>query len=177
MEEGHDFLKAQVNNAVAQHNEFVKALESHEDQADDPRYRDLCARYYPKMRAHQEMLEQYQKEIGAGEGALKKAVGATLGAARNLADMGRENDFLRLVNDIVMSRQSEDTFKTFRDAGRELGETRLAEIGEICEAEHDNYARDANMLIKNMFVENVRGGKQAMKDTTRRVDDMPETRF
>jgi hypothetical protein len=158
MDRGEDFLKAQVNNAVMQHESFCKALESHESQADDARFRDLCTRYIPMMREHQRMLEDYQHELGAEAGAVKKAVGATLGAARNLADATRESDFLRLVGDIVMSRQSEDTFKTFRDAGRELGLTRLARIGEEGERGHDAYNRDANRLVEQMFVEHVREG-------------------
>ncbi len=157
MDRGTDFLKSQVNNAVAQHETFLKALEDHEDQADDSRFRDLCTRYIPPMREHQRMLEDYQREIGAETGTLKKALGATLGAARDLADAARESDFLRLVGDIVLSRQSEDTFKTFRDAGRELGNQRLAQVGEMGERGHDGYNRDANRLVEQMFVEHVRG--------------------
>ncbi|MGI8508636.1 MAG: hypothetical protein ACR2MQ_04865 [Gemmatimonadaceae bacterium] len=157
MDNNTDFLKAQVNNAVMQHETFLKALTDHEDQADDSRFRDLCSRYIPNMRAHQRMLEEYQKEIGAETGTLKKAIGATLGAARDLADAARESDFLRLVGDIVMSRQSEDTFKTFRDAGRELGNQRLAQVGETGERDHDAYVRDANRLVEQMFVEHARG--------------------
>lgn len=157
MDRGIDFLKSQVNNAVMQHETFLKALEDHEDQAEDSRFRDLCTRYLSPMREHQRMLEEYQKEIGAESGTLKKALGATLGAARDLADAARESDFLRLVGDIVMSRQGEDTFKTFRDAGRELGNQRLAQIGEMGERGHDAYNRDANRLVEQMFVEHVRG--------------------
>jgi hypothetical protein len=136
---------------------FVKALEDHESQAEDPRFRDLCTRYIASMRDHQRMLEDYQSELGApGAGILKRAVGATLGAARDLADAARESDFLRLVGDIVMARQAEDTFKTFRDAGRALGMTRLAEIGETGERDHDAYTRDANRLVQQMFVEHAR---------------------
>ncbi|MGI8548200.1 MAG: hypothetical protein ACR2M1_12865 [Gemmatimonadaceae bacterium] len=157
MDRGTDFLKSQVNNSVAQHETFLKALEDHEDQADDSRFRDLCTRYIPPMREHQRMLEDYQREIGAETGTLKKALGATLGAARDLADAARESDFLRLVGDIVLSRQSEDTFKTFRDAGRELGNQRLAQVGEMGERGHDGYNRDANRLVEQLFVEHVRG--------------------
>lgn len=157
MDHGTDFLKSQVNNSVMQHETFLKALTDHEDQADDSRFRDLCSRYIPNMREHQRMLEDYQKEIGAETGSIKKAIGATLSAARDLADAARESDFLRLVGDIVMSRQSEDTFKTFRDAGRELGNQRLAQVGEMGEHGHDAYNRDANRLVEQMFVEHVRG--------------------
>src|SRR3712207_7390662 len=54
----------------------------------------------------------------------------------------RESDFLRLVATIVMARQSEDTFKTFREAGRALGNTRLAQIGEIGERHHDAFVKE-----------------------------------
>jgi len=161
MDTGNDFLRSQVHNATAQHGAFLKTLEQHESQAEDPRFRDLCTRYVPTMRDHQRMLEQYQQEIGEGDaGLLKRALGATASAARDLADAARESDFLRLVGDIVMSRQSEDTFKTFREAGRALGITRLAEIGEAGESGHDAYNRDANRLVQQLFVEQVREGRQ-----------------
>lgn len=157
MDRGNDFLKSQVHNAVMQHHMFVKALEDHENQAEDTRFRDLCTRYIATMRDHQRMLEDYQSELGApGAGILKRAVGATIGAARDLADSARESDFLRLVGDIVLSRQAEDTFKTFRDAGRALGMAHLAEIGEKGERDHDAYNRDANRLVQQMFVEHSR---------------------
>ncbi len=140
MDRGKDFLKSQVNNAVMQHKTFVDNLVQHEKQAEDERFRVLCARFIPKAAAHQQMLEDYQQELGAEAGAGKKLLGKALGVARDLADAARESDFLRLVGDIVMSRQSEDTFKTFRDAGRELGIARLAQIGEHGEREHDEYA-------------------------------------
>jgi DNA-binding phage protein len=159
MDRGNDFLKSQVHNAVMQHHIFLKALEDHEGQAEDARFRDLCTRYIPPMREHQRMLESYQAELGdADEGMLKKALGATVGAARDLADAARESDFLRLVGDIVLSRQSEDTFKTFREAGRTLGLTRLAQVGEAGERAHDSYNRDANRLVQQMFVEHAQGG-------------------
>lgn len=154
MDRGIDFLKSQVNNSVMQHRVFVEALKDHEGQAEDMRFRDLCSRYMPKMREHQRMLEAYQESIGAGGG--KNMLGAILGKARDLADSVRESDFLRLVGDIVISRQSEDTFKTFREAGRTLGNAELAQIGETGEKDHDDYAREANRLVQQMFVEHVR---------------------
>ncbi|MEO5579993.1 MAG: hypothetical protein ABIR58_04995, partial [Gemmatimonadaceae bacterium] len=78
MDRGIDFLKSQINNAVMQHKTFVAALEDHEGQADDSRYRDLCSRYIPKMREHQRMLEAYQQSIGAEAGAGKNVLGAML---------------------------------------------------------------------------------------------------
>jgi cell division septum initiation protein DivIVA len=158
MDRGIDFLKSQINNAVMQHETFVKNLADHEKQADDARYRALCARFLPKAQAHQRMLEDYQRELGAETGAAKKALGKALGVARDLADAARESDFLRLVGDIVESRQSEDTFKTFREAGRALGIARLQQIGDVGEREHDDFHREANRLAQQMFVERVREG-------------------
>ncbi|MDP9178158.1 MAG: hypothetical protein M3O61_10815 [Gemmatimonadota bacterium] len=157
MDRGIDFLKSQVNNAVAQHKVFLEALEDHEKQAEDVRFRDLCSRHIPNVREHQRMLEDYQQTLGAEAGAGKSLLGAVIGKARDLADAARESDFLRLVGDIVMSRQAEDTFKTFRDGGRALGNTELSRIGEIGERHHDVYHREANTLIQQMFVEHVRG--------------------
>ena len=157
MDRGYDFLKSQVNNAVAQHKLFLNALEDHEGQADDPRFRDLCTRHIPHMREHQRMLEEYQSQLGVDEGTVKKIVGAALGVARDLADAARESDFLRLVGDIVMARQSEDTFKTFREAGKIMGNDTLHQIGEIAERHHDAYVKEANRLVQQMFVEHAQG--------------------
>ncbi|HUR91499.1 MAG TPA: hypothetical protein VMY38_02380, partial [Gemmatimonadaceae bacterium] len=157
MDRGTDFLKSQVNNAVMQHGVFLRALEDHESQAEDPRFRDLCTRHIPHMREHQRMLEEYQQTLGAEAGMAKKAVGAALGMARDLADAARESDFLRLVGDIVLARQSEDTFKTFREAGRSLNIEPLARIGEIGERHHDEYVKEANRLCQQIFIEHVRG--------------------
>jgi hypothetical protein len=168
-----DFLKSQINNAVMQHDTFVKNLVDHESQADDPRFRDLCTKYIPVMQAHQRMLEDYQQEIGAEAGVAKKAVGKALGVARDLADAARESDFLRLVGDIVTARQSEDTFKTFREAGRQLGIQRLAEIGEKCERDHDRYADDANRLVQQLFVELARGAEVSAEAHVRAADATP----
>jgi hypothetical protein len=155
MDRGPDFLKSQINNAVMQHQTFLENLQDHEGQAEDPRFRDLCSRHIPHAREHQRMLETYAASIGAEMGAGKKALGKALGMARDLADAARESDFLRLVGDIVTSRQSEDTFKTFREAGRMLGDTQLAQIGEVGEKHHDEYAKEANRLVQLMFVEHV----------------------
>ncbi len=156
MDRGIDFLKSQINNAVMQHQAFLGSLEDHESQAEDSRFRDLCSRHIPRVREHQRMLEDYQNTLGAEAGQGKKILGAVLGKARDLADAARESDFLRLVGDIVMSRQAEDTFKTFRDAGRALGNTQLAEIGEMGERHHDEYNKEANRLVQQIFVEHVR---------------------
>ena len=170
MEKGIDFLKSQINNAVMQHETFVKNLVDHESQAEDPRFRDLCTKYIPVMQGHQRMIEDYQRELGAETGAAKKALGKALGVARDLADAARESDFLRLVGDIVTARQSEDTFKTFREGGRQLGIARLAEIGEKCERDHDRYADDANRLIQQLFVELARGAEVVAQAQTRSAE-------
>jgi hypothetical protein len=165
MDRGTDFLKSQINNAVMQHKSFLEALEDHEEQADDSRFRDLCSRHIPREREHQRMLEDYQSAIGAETGEGKKFLGAVMGKARDLADSARESDFLRLVGDIVMSRQAEDTFKTFREAGRVLGNDELARIGEQGERHHDEYNREANRLVQQMFVEHARGSEPVTSET------------
>ena len=157
MEKGIDFLKSQVNNAVMQHEAFVQSLKDHEEQADDPRFRDLCSKYIPIMQEHQRMLDDYRRSLGAEAGVGKKVMGTVAGAARDLADVARGSDFLRLVGDIVMARQGEDTFKTFREAGRILGNQQLADIGERGERDHDDYVKEANRLAQTLFVEHVRG--------------------
>jgi hypothetical protein len=157
MERGPQFLKTQVNTAVARHRAFLRALEAHEDQADDDRFRDLCSRHIPQMREHQRILEEYQSQLGADEGGGKTIAGAILGAAPDLADSARESDFARLVADIVMARQAEDTFKTFREAGKMMGYHTLHEIGDIGERHHDAYVKEGNRLVQHMFVENVQG--------------------
>ncbi|HEY0779150.1 MAG TPA: hypothetical protein VGD56_14365 [Gemmatirosa sp.] len=156
MDRGRDFLKSQVNNAVMQHQTFLKNLEDHEGQAEDARFRDLCSRYIPQMREHQRMLEQYQQSIGAEVGAGKKALGAALGVARDLADAARESDFLRLVGDIVTARQSQDTFGTFAAVGSQIGEPQLAQLGEMGQRHHEQYVHDANNLVAQLFVDHVR---------------------
>ena len=158
MDRGIDFLKSQINNAVMQHQTFLDNLVDHEKQAEDARFRTVCSRFIPKAEAHQRMLQDYQRELGAETGAAKKMFGKALGVARELADAARESDFLRLVGDIVLARQAEDTFKTFREAGKALGITRLQQIGEMGEREHDEYHREANRLAQQLFVEYVREG-------------------
>jgi len=158
MDRGINFLKSQINNAVMQHKTFVESLTDHSAQADDQRFRALCTTFLPKATAHQQMLEDYQREIGAETGVAKKMLGKALGVARDLADAPRESDFLRLVGDIVIARQAEDTFKTFREAGRALGIQRLAEIGETGERDHDDYVKQANRLAQQLFVEYVNQG-------------------
>ena len=157
MDKGIDFLKSQINNAVMQHKTFLDTLEDHEREAKDPRFRNLCSVHIPKMREHQRMLEDYQQQLGAESGIGKKALGTLLGFGRDLADVARGDDFLRLVTDIVMARQAEDTFKTFREAGKVLGNQQLQNIGEMGERDHDEFVKEGNRLVQQMFVEHVRG--------------------
>jgi len=157
MDRGSEFLKSQVNDALVQHAAFLNVLEEHEEEADDPRFRDLCSRHIPHMRDHQRMLEEYQSQL-RGETALgKKVGGSAVAMARDLADAARKSDFRRLVHDIVMARRSENTFKTFREAGKMLGNRTLQEIGDIGERHHDSYVKEANRLVQHMFVEHVQG--------------------
>jgi hypothetical protein len=164
MERGVDFLRSQVTNTVAVHRAFLQSLEDHESQTRDERYRELCTRFIPRVLEHQRMLEQYQHALGSGgEGLVKKATGLALGVARDLADVVREDDFTRLAGDIVMGRQLEDSFKTFREAGRTLGLQQLARIGEVGERDHDEYVKEANRLIQQMFAERVQGAEQQVR--------------
>jgi hypothetical protein len=168
MERGVDFLKKQVGNAVIQHRVFLQSITDHEGQAKDQRYRDLCGRFLIKAQEHQRMLEDYQRTLEGGEetgitGLAKKATGVALGVARDLADVVREDDFLRLVGDIVMARQGEDTFKTFRDGGRALGLQQLAHIGDVGERHHDEFVKEGNRLVQQMFVERVRGSEGTIR--------------
>jgi hypothetical protein len=173
MDRGSEFLKSQVNNAVLQHAAFLSALEEHEEEADDPRFRDLCSRHIARMREHQRMLEEYQSQLDGETGLGDKVIGSAVGIVRDLADAARESDFFRLVHDIVMARQSEDTFKTFREAGKMMGNRTLQEIGDIGERHHDSYVKEANRLVQHMFVEHVQGvdgtsrpAREARLDTT-----------
>jgi hypothetical protein len=95
--------------------------------------------------------------------------------AKDLADAPRQSDFLRLVSDIVMARQAEDTFKTFREGGRQLGIQQLADIGEVGERHHDEYVKEANRLVQQMFVEHARGAEHMIVSTTRTQYDLGTT--
>ena len=172
MERGVDFLKSQISNAVMFHRSFLQSLEDHEAAASDQRYRDLCGRFIPKAMEHQRFLEEYERVLGQGqaqslvqrgEGLAKKAAGMAFGVARDLADVVREDDFLRLASDIVMGRQAEDMFKTFREGGRALGLAELARIGEVGERHHDEFVKEANRLIQQIFIERTRGAEATVR--------------
>lgn len=157
MHKGRDFLLAQVSNNVMQHKSLLESLEDHEKQAQDARFRELCTRYIPQLRQHQQMIEEYRATLGepGGEG-FKNALGFVLGKAKDLADTVRNDDFLRVVEDIVMIRQAQDTFATFAAVGDQLGEPRLSEIGRTCEAHHDEMQREFNALVHDLFVKNAK---------------------
>lgn len=172
MEHGSEFLRTQVRNVLLQHGTFLRSLEDHESLAEDPRFRDLCSRHIPHMRLHQRMLEEYQEQLGGGQGIGSRMVSSAIGAVKDLADTAVANDYNRLIGDIVMARQSEDAFKTFREAGKMLGNRTLQEIGEIGERHHDAYVKEANRLIQHMFVEHVQG-VDGFRQTT--IDIQPDT--
>ena len=152
-----EFLRSQVNDAVARHAAFLGALEDHERQAEDDRFRDLCSRHIPHMREHQRLLQEYQAQLAGDVGVVNRVFGSAAAIVRDLADAVRESDYNRLDNDIAMAHQSEDTFRTFREAGKMLGNRTLHEIGDIGERHHDAYVHEANRLAQHMFVENVHG--------------------
>ncbi len=158
MDTGHDFLRAQVNNCIMQHQALLNTLRDHVEQADDAQFRGLCAKHIPIMERHQAMVEAYGNTIGThGGGALKNALGAVLSRARDAVDSFRETDFLRVVGDIVMIRQAQDTFATFARAGELLGEKELAELGRACAEDHETMQREFNEYIATLFVAHVNG--------------------
>ncbi len=159
METGNYFLQSQVDDAVVLHGAFVKALRDHGYDADDPRFSELCARYMPIMEEHQRELEELQQAIGSEKRIRRKVIGKVVGAARELADAAREDDYRRLVGDIAMSSIAKNTFRIFREAGRILHDQRLANLGSLGERQHDEFNRDANRLAQAMFVEHVRAGE------------------
>ena len=167
MQTRNDFLQSQVDDAVAFHRAFVEALRDHGGDVDDPRFSELCARYMPIMKEHQRRLEELQRSLGSEAGIGKKVMGKVVGAARELADVAREDDYRRLVGDIAMSSIAENTFRTFREAGRMLRDQQLADLGTLGERQHDDFNRDANRLAQAMFVERVRAAEERDHARTR----------
>ena len=158
MDTGRDFLRAQLNNTISQHHALIESLRDHAGQADDPIYRQLCDKYIPVLEQHQGMLEAYGTSIGSdGGSSLKNVLGSAIGKARDVVDALRGTDFLRVVGDIVMIRQAQDTFATFAVAGEHLGDARLAELGNMGEREHDAMQRDFNAFCADSFVQHVQG--------------------
>ena len=155
MDTGRDFLRAQLNNSLAQHHNLIVSVRDHAEQAESSRYRQLCTQYLPVLERHQGMLEQYGKQVGAETvgGSIKGAIGSVLAMARDAVDALRESDFLRVVGDIVLIRQAQDTFRTFAVVGEQIGEPQLAQIGREAEAHHDDMQRDFNDLAAEIFVQ------------------------
>jgi hypothetical protein len=123
------------------------------------------------MREHQRMLEEYQSQLGGTEDRPETLVGRETTAVRELADAARHGDYDHLVADIVMARQSEDTFKTFREAGKMMGNRTLHEIGDVGERHHDAYVKEAGRLLQHMFVERAQGvDGVARKSASTRLD-------
>jgi ferritin-like metal-binding protein YciE len=173
MQTGIDFLRDQVDDAIALHKALIESMSTHESDADDQRYRDLCIRHEPHMRQHQTMLERLRASLGTQSstapadviGAMKKAAGTALGIARSFADTP-QSDYMRLVGDLALVRQLEVTFRTFRDAGRQLGITQLAKLGEVAERHHDDYSAEAKRLLTQMFVERAKDAASIVKPMT-----------
>ena len=157
MDLGTEFLKSQVTEALTQHRAFLTALQEHEEDADDSRFRDLCSRHMPRVRDDERMLEEYQSQLVGDAAVEREVIGGAVGISRELADAARGSDYNRLARDIAMARQLEDTFKTFREAGKMMGNRTLHEIGEIGERHHDAYGSEANRLIQHLFVERAQG--------------------
>jgi hypothetical protein len=176
MSRGFGFLKQQIDTALELHAAFIRAMGDHADQADDIRYRDFCLRSVPLMEHHRKLLQDYRQSLGVeSEDAITRPSPSMIRLGRDLAD-SRESDYGRLVGDIVAARQLEDLFKTFREAGRMLGDTRLFELGEVGEAHHDDMVREGNRLAQMMFVEHVRGvppgASTESRDFIRRASDL-----
>ena len=173
MEHGLTFLRTQVSAVAAHHQTFLRSLADHEAEGDDPRFVNLCARYLPIMRDHQHMLDEYARELGADESLGQRVLSTVSGLVRDLADVVRETDYQRLVHDIILARQLEDAFKTFREVGRSIGMTKLSQIGEMAERHHDDYGRDANRLVQQMFIEQVKGSSGDAHRESMQVADRP----
>lgn len=165
MQTGIEFLKDQVDGAIAQHHALLQSMTDHEVDADDQRFRDLCTRHIPHMREHQTMLEEYRALLGSRQGrgataelagAVRQVAGSAIAVARSLADT-RQPDYELLGADLSLVRQLEVTFKIFRDGARQLGIASLARIGETAERHHDEYSTDAKRLLQQMFVERAHG--------------------
>jgi hypothetical protein len=168
MERGLEFLKAQINNAAAQHQIFLDMLMEHRYDAKDERFRSLCGRYLAPMHMHQQMLEHYQQALGTETGAGKRAIAKATGFVRDLADRARESDYHKLVTDMLASRQSEDAFWTFREAGIQLGDSRLERLGDAGWRGHDEYTSDARHLVTILFLEHTRGAPSVGSATSDR---------
>src|SRR4051812_3335070 len=128
MKSGIEFVKSQIEGAIATHGALIESMDSHEAEANDARYRDLCERHLPHMREHQLMLQELRTVISTVQAAnpvegvanvVEKAANTAIGIARSLAD-AKISDYERLASDLNLARELEVQFKTFRDAGRSM---------------------------------------------------------
>jgi len=172
MQTGIDFLRDQVDQAIALHQALIASMTSHESEADDQRYRDLCGRHAAHMRGHQHLLEAFREKLTDHTttsadvlSAVKRAAGTAMGLARSLADT-TQSDYSRLSGDLTLVRQLEVTFRTFREAGRQLGISELAKLGEIAERHHDEYSAEAKRLLTQLFIERARDSASTTKPVT-----------
>lgn len=168
MRTGIDFLDDQLDEAISQHVTLLRSMSDHVADADDDRFRDLCARFLPRMRDHQRMLEDFRASIPSSGATPEVAVSLFNRAfvtPRALVDAPR-SDYQELITDIAMARQLEVTFKIFRDAGRQLGIHQLAKVGEMAERHHDEYSDEARRLLYQIFVERARDAAEAVNRTT-----------
>lgn len=67
-------------------------------------------------------------------------------------------------------RQSQDTFATFREAGRQLAIQQLAQLGEHGERDHEQFCQDANRVVQQLFVEHARGAEVGANPSVRAAD-------
>ena len=156
MQSGTEFLRAQVEEAAAIHSSLLESMVYHESEANDPRYRDLCDRYLPRMREHQLRLEELRSTLGSGKQfPVIRVPHASADAVRS--------DYHRLSADLDLARRLEVTFKTFRDAGRQLHIDTLAHLGEVAERHHDEYSADAKRLLLQMFIERAQSAADAVR--------------
>jgi hypothetical protein len=90
-----DILQGYVNDMLAVEKEIHQAF-SHQKHDQKPQKfpaaGQLIARIEDTIDRHIEELEQCQQRLGADESALKKAVGAVMGAAAGLYDRIRQDD-------------------------------------------------------------------------------------
>ena len=128
MDRGIDFLKSQVNNAVMQHRAFLDALEDHEKQAEDIRFRDLCSRHIPNVREHQRMLEDYQQTLGAEAGEGKKILVSACTSCHDLSEVTKFRGYYD-------RKQWRDIVVTMMDYGAPVNEKQVDVLADYL-AEH-----------------------------------------
>ena len=173
MDRGQDFLKSQINNSVMQHQTFLKNLEDHEGQAEDPRFRDLCSRFIPHVREHQRMLEQYQqcdrrrdrrRQEGARRRARHGARSRRRGPRERLPAPRRRHRHLAPVAGHVLHVP--------RGRSRARRRAPAAASARRAQKHHEEYAREANRLAEQFFVEHARGTDPTMSTAQTPADTL-----